>query len=282
METPKLSVAFIPRDKYSKSPDSLKSLLDELPVPSQVVIFDTGYPRHVMDQLLITVHKLRSQHIVEIVDVGKFINTNKLWNMFVEMAKSDRMMCLENDVVLISGCIDNILNALDSDMGDIIVPTVYEESFGNPHFNPSVSEIIRIKDGMLRSFLDRGRHDEVPLSDGRIIKHLERHCFFIKRSTAEILGKFDEEMHCRTDIDISLSAFKLDLSIYMPERCYVIFHSKPSATIDSEIFLKRWDAELVRLSQERLIEKHKLYRFKNSIDHVHKAVTSFNEGANNE
>ncbi|MCU5081708.1 hypothetical protein OB985_29970 [Bacillus cereus] len=277
MDASTLSVAFIPREKYSKSVESLEALVGELPISSQIVIFDTGYPKCIKEELLGIVTRLKLQHVVDIVELGGFVNTNKILNIFIKMAKSERLMCLENDVVINTGCIKASLEALDNSEGDFIVPKVYEGELLIPHFNPSVSEIIRIKDGQLRSFLDRGRHDEKPLISGRVIKHLERHCFFTKKSTIKILGGFDEEMHCRTDIDLSLCAFKKNLTIYIPELGSVVFYPKPSVTIDDEIFPKRWDVESVRCAQERLVEKHKLYRFKTSIDHAYRAVASFKD-----
>ena len=270
----KLSIAFMPRDKYSVSPDSLKSLMGELPIPSQVMIFDIGCPKQIRNQLMDIAQQLRSHHHVQFIEFDKYENSNKMWNIFVQMAKSDNMLSLENDVVMLPGCIDACLKAMENNKGDFIVPTVYENTVGNIHFNPSVSEIIKIKGGMIRSFLDRGRKDEVPLHGERYIKHLERHCFFIKKSTVEKIGEFDEEMHCRGDYDLSFTAFNLNLSIYMPSNSYVVFHPTPMGT-DSDIFLKRWDVNLVKRSVERLIDKHKVYKFKVSTNHAENAVSNF-------
>lgn len=277
MEKPKLSVAFMPRDKYSIAIRSLESLVGQLPVPSQVVIFDTGYPEIVMDQLKEIVDCLEKDHIVNVITTNGFLNTNTLWNKFLLISESENLMCLENDVVVLPDCISYCLDNLESKKGHFIVPSVYEGSLKEIHFNPSVTQIIRLKGDMVRSYLDRGRRDENPMKNGRKINHIERHCFFTTKTIADLIGDFDEEMHCRTDFDLCLVAFKLNLDIYMPEPdlAGVVFHPKPNSDIDRDIFLKRWDVEKVRYSQNRLVEKHKLYRFKTSIEHVEEARERF-------
>lgn len=79
--TSTLSVAFIPREKYSKSVESLEALVGELPIPSQIVIFDTGYPKCIKEELLGIVTRLKLQHTVDIVELGGFVNTNKILSL---------------------------------------------------------------------------------------------------------------------------------------------------------------------------------------------------------
>ena len=47
-----LSIAIIARDKFSRAVDSVRSLIGELPSDSLVYLFDAGYPKAILDEIL--------------------------------------------------------------------------------------------------------------------------------------------------------------------------------------------------------------------------------------
>ncbi|MHB0929636.1 MAG: hypothetical protein ACYC3W_12170 [Candidatus Nanopelagicales bacterium] len=266
-----LDIAIIARDKFSLVNNTLLSLVTELLPDTKVYLFDSGYPQAILQKSC----KIAEAYGINlnIIQTERFANTNLVWNQFCRIATASFQMCLENDVVLTSGCIANTLNCLIEDRCDIAVPVVIENKLKQicvPHFNPVFSDIVDLPDGSIESILNRGRSDEAPMPVPRTIKHLERHCFIITNSAAKKLGDLDEQMYCRTDYDMSIQAHVAGLVIRMP-RASVIFTQYPELAIDHQFFNYRWNIGRVAFANARLITKWKLKGFKTTIAHAYEA-----------
>lgn len=264
-----LSVALIGRDKFSTVVASLDALLADLPPNSDVKIFDPGYPPSILDKIR-SLSRL-SCHPISIFPTTRFANTNYVWNQFVSVANGKYLLNLENDVIVQNGCIGDCIDAIETGFCDIAVPKVFEEFQSNVHYNPTVSEIIDVEGGGILSKLDRGRDAVVPIAGGRKVKHLERHCFIMSKTTAKRLGTLDEQMYCRTDYDMSFACHRSGIVIGIPPIASVTLSSKLNSEIDREFYEFRWDANRVALANRRLIDKWKLVGFKTTIHHVDEA-----------
>lgn len=264
-----LSIALIARDKLSTAPLSLASICsDFLPQNTSILVCDPGYPPEIL-QLLHEVSG-RNSHRVEFLQVPTFANTNQAWNSFVSsQINSEFLMCLENDVEVRPGTVSACLDALRQSEFDVVVPVVYESDGITVHFNPPASRLVRIEDGGIRTELDRGRVTSTFTAGSRQIAHLERHCFMINRAAARKLGELDEQMYCRTDLDLSLACFAAPLKIGILTNASVVFHRAPDLAIDRAFFDYRWNLERVRFAHDRVIAKWNLVGYKRTIDHAH-------------
>ena len=266
MSNPKLGIALIARDKFSHAVESLMSIINTVDDSAMVYVFDSGYPVHIKEELSRIIKKSNKE--VSITPTSKYANTNTVWNQFVKGAEScEYLMCVENDVILGSDCINGIMDSLTQKKNNVFVPIVYETVFSNPHFNPTISKISRRDDGKIESMLDRGREDKI--LGGRQINHLERHCFAMSMETAMSLGQLDEQMWDRTDYDMSISCFVKEITIEIQKTGYVIFKPDPYLLIDRDFMDYRWNIDQVQKANDWLIEKWKLHGFKTTINHAH-------------
>lgn len=268
-----LCVAVIARDKFSRAIDSVRSLVGKLPHDSHIYVFDSGYPKDIINEIICVCNNHGLP--LSFVEVERFANTNLVWNQFVGIADSRFLMCLENDVIVSNGCIASAISLIDTGRYDIAVPVVFENTLDDveiPHFNPQTSDIIELSGNRIRSILDRGRTNNVHIPLPRIVKHLERHCFIISSQAASKLGKLDIEMYCRTDYDMSIQCFKAGLVIGIPENGHVVFTQYPKGIeIDRDFFDHRWNLDRVEFANRRLISKWNLDGFKTTIHHAHNA-----------
>lgn len=267
-EVMKLSVALIPRDKYSTAERVLKALTEELPADSEVVVFDNGYPSSVREAVNIVA---KSGPVpARLVSVPRFTNVNALWNRFVALTPARVLVCLENDVIPRQGCIAGVVKALVSGLADVVVPVIYEEDGEHLHFDPPRSTITEC-DGGVRSDLVRRPKGELtsPRSD-RPIAHLERHCFGMSAEAAQRLGPLDEDMYCRTDIDMSLACRAAGLSIGITAGAEAVLQRQIDLSVDRELFDFRWNLARVADANARIIEKWSLVDYKTTINHAHR------------
>jgi hypothetical protein len=269
MSRPYLSIALIARDKFSGAARSLRSACEDLPPDSEIVVFDSGYPAVLREELA----AIAANSGVPVVWRGteRFANTNLVWNQFVATTTAQHLMCLENDVALLPGCSMELLGLVASEFCDVAVPVVHEGEVGVPHFDPVSSEFVDLDGDQVRSdLLRRPKGDQVAPGVRRRVSHLERHCFLMSRSSAERLGRLDEQMYCRTDLDISLSCRQAGLSVGVTPKAGVVFRRAPDLAVDRDFFDYRWNLERVAFANSRLIEKWHLVGYKTTINHAHR------------
>ncbi|GAA3431150.1 glycosyltransferase family 2 protein [Kutzneria kofuensis] len=229
MSEPFLSIGLIARDKFSGAPTALAAVLADLPPNSEVVVFDAGYPAELAARLReLGGDRLRWQA------TQRHANTNLVWNQFVATTRSKHLMCVENDVELRPGASAELMSMLASGYCDVAVPVVHEDEVGNPHFDPA------------------------PTGVRRIVTQLERHCFALSRATALRLGGLDEQMWCRTDLDLGLTLQLHGLAVGVTPNAAAVFRRHQDPAVDRDFYDHRWDLARVAAANERVRAKWRI------------------------
>jgi hypothetical protein len=226
MREPFLSIGLIARDKFSGAPTALAAALADLPPNSEIVVFDAGYPAAVAERL----HEFGGDRI-RWQATERHANTNVVWNQFVATNQAEYLLCVENDVELRPGATAELVAMLASGYCDVAVPVVHEDEVGNPHFDPA------------------------PTGVRRIVTHLERHCFAMSRATAGRLGELDEQMWCRTDLDLGLTLQLLGLAVGVTPNATAVFRRHQDPAVDRDFYDRRWDLARVAAANERVRAK---------------------------
>jgi hypothetical protein len=229
MDEPFLSIGVIARDKFSGASTALAAALADLPPNSEVVVLDAGYPAELADRLReLGGGRVRWQA------TERHANTNLAWNQFVATTRSQHLMCVENDVELRPGATAELMAMLASGYCDVAVPVVHEDEVGNPHFDPA------------------------PTGVRRIVTQLERHCFAMSRATALRLGELDEQMWCRTDLDLGLTLQLHGLTVGVTPNAAVVFRRHQDLAVDRDFYDRRWDLARVAAANERVRAKWRI------------------------
>lgn len=262
-----IAIGLIARDKVSHGPVTLATALAQAPENAHLHVIDVGYAGDIRAEMDRVAAGFPGR--VAWVPAPRFANTNQQWNRFVESADAPFLLALENDVRLEPGCIDGLLAALAGGSWDVVLPVIHEATLGNVHYQPVVSEFVQHPDGRLESRVVRRPKPGYPRPEpvpNRVV-HMEKHCFLTTSANARTLGPLDEQMHCRTDIDISLMCHARGLQIGVVPTCHAVFQKAP-AHADAELFGHRWDIECAVAANARLAAKWNLANYKPSIGFV--------------
>jgi hypothetical protein len=263
-----LSVALIPRDKYSTSERVLDAIAQEVRPDGEIVVFDNGYPAEVRARLESIACSIAAP--VRFIAAPRFANVNALWNRFVTSSPAEVLVCLENDVIPRANCLASVDEAIHANLADVVVPVIFEEDGIALHFDPPRSEITECEGGVRSELVRRPKDGLKSPSVDRVIAHLERHCFGMRAATAQRLGALDEEMYCRTDIDMSMACRSAGLSIGITASGEAVLQRAIDLSIDRELFDFRWRLDRVSEANARLIDKWSLVGYKTTINHAHR------------
>jgi hypothetical protein len=263
-----VAVALIARDKFSPAPVSLESAYAQLPPRADVLVYDSGYPTPVLREMRGVAD--RAGRELRLRPTQRFANTNRVWNQFVGETDADVLVCLENDVAFHPGALTSLVRLLESGFCDVAVPVVHEGVRGVPHFDPVVSRLTDGPEGVTSELVRRPKNGLVSPGVLRTVDHLERHCFAMGAEAAVRLGTLDEQMYCRTDLDLSLACRSVGLSVAVTPNAEVIFRRDPELSVDRAFFDHRWNLDRVAFANARLISKWRLHGYKTTINHAHR------------
>ena len=263
-----ISVGLIARDKFSPAVRAVQSLVGQVTELDEIVVLDSGYPKTTLGAIQSYCTEARIS--LRIQATGRFANTNRAWNRFVSAANAKYVFCLENDVVLSPGSLTACVASIKQGFCDVAVPIVYEGDSAAMHFDPPVSRIEELPDGVHSTLKRRCKPNADRIGKSRLVSHLERHCYGMRRECAETLGPLDEKMYCRTDIDLSLACFRRALRIAVIDEAVARFYRQPELSVDREFFDYRWNLERVAFANQRLITKWNLVSYKTTINHAHR------------
>lgn len=257
-----MNVVIVARDKFSPLPATLNALKPWLLDGDTVTVVDSGYPPTLLAECGSILPDL------EVVNVVRFAGTNLALNEFVrQTTPSAGYVQLENDTIVSQGAVSSCRRAVASNRSEIVTTRVLEID-GNVHFAPTRAELEELADGTLRVALNRGRENSTEALVVRHPKIFERHIFALSASAVSRLGRYDEEMYCRTDIDLSIAAFRANTLVTLAD-ADVTFNNRYDITIDREFADYRWNIERVAAAHRRLIHKWNISSYKNTIDHAY-------------
>ena len=268
MNAHSLAVALIPRDKFSVASDALRATYADLPADATAWIYDSDYPEGTISQLREVAREAGRELVVRRTE--RFANTNRVWNQFTAECGADVLICIENDVIPQRGCLAELSRLVVSGYCDVAVPVVHEGTYGALHFDPVISRLTDTPEGVTSELLRRPKDGMASPGTLRVVDHLERHCFAMTARAAARLGNLDEQMYCRTDLDISLACHAARLTVAVTPEANVVFRRDPDLSVDRDFFDFRWNIERVAFANTRLINKWHLIGYKTTINHAHR------------
>jgi len=257
-----LSIALLARDKMSPVPSAVEMLLDVYP-GAEVLVVDIGHPESIRSAIDAAVAAADAGERVRVIEAARFANTNAAWNAAMTAATGSYLMTVENDVAVGPGVAEELIGVVSRGY-DVAVPRILEQD-GSLHFDPVVSRIDEVEGGVHSKLVRRPEDGQPPLDGDRRIAHLEKHCFLTSMETARRLAPFDEQMHCRTDIDVSMQCRARDLRIGFTPDAQVSFSRNLDVAVDRDLFAHRWDTQATEFANRRLVEKWHLVDYRSSV-----------------
>jgi GT2 family glycosyltransferase len=143
-----VTIGFIPRGRYCKAADSLRSIFDGTRIPFHPIVVDCDIPRFLRKEMD---EALEGRSNVRIVHGDRSLSSNGSRNLVLEHATDDYLGLIENDVLVEPGWLELLVAACEEHPAEVAVPLLLEP-FGDRvrvHFDNRLGTIDRDEDGRL-------------------------------------------------------------------------------------------------------------------------------------
>lgn len=266
---PRVTVVVTTRDRYSAMRESITSLFENTDFPFKLVIVTGKAPGWV--------RKLgraeASRRGGEYVDCPRPLTPAEARNVGIDHADTEYVVFTENDVVYSPGWLKTLVEAADATHAGVIAPMVCE---GRPlhtilHHVGAVENNDETllttasgeKDFVEEFFLQGHTLDEVrsQLSRRRTL-NVEMHCFMVRKSVLDRIGKFDPDIVSKEYLDFSWRVRESGETMWVEPESVVTFlvpsKDDPVHFSDLSCFLLRWSRSWQTRSHDALKAKWNL------------------------
>ena len=242
-----VTIAVVPRDRFSKTALTVRRLLEATPEPYRLVIVDAGMPSRYRRDVERAVAGRRD---VEILTSSEPVASNAAKNWVLREVKDGEFLAfVENDNEVHPGWLEWLMHACDQEQAGVGRPMIFERKIFRsfPHFDQRLGriEIVEAPAGKRYRFRPRNKPLSADIDARRqMTTVLETHCLLFRRSVFDAIGGFDEELTTRQEVDLALQLRDAGISIVFEPRSVITYHRPPRVHSDErDYFLQRWTAE---------------------------------------
>jgi GT2 family glycosyltransferase len=256
MAEPRVTLAIVPRERFSCIPRSLQSVYDHTRPPFEVVYVDGGSPRRVRRYL----DRQAEDRNFRLIRTRRYLSPNEARNLALRETATEYIVFLDNDVSVAPGWLDELVGCADETGAAVVGPLT---CIGEPEH-----EVIHLAGGEVEILDER--------EDGRVARrvrermHLpgrkaadvraslrrqecllaEFHCMLVRRSIFDLTGPLDEGMlNTREHLDFCLQVREAGGEIYFEPRSVVTYlPGPPFAWSDLGFYMLRWSDDWERRS----------------------------------
>ena len=256
MTTPSLSIGWFPRERFELAAESLASLLAHSP-PCPLFVVDAATPRRILEGI----RPVLVGAAAEIIPVERPVLPSEAKNLILSRVDTDYVALVENDVLFTPGWLDALLAACEEAPADVAVPVIYDGRERKEHFDKHLGRIVASRD-------HRGRREILPMTgarnDGdarRTVHFIEQHCVLYRTATFDRIGRFDEELNTRDEVDVSMALWDAGCTVVLEPAAQVHYIPPPSwRPSDEELpfYRYRWDLQRAARSRERIRQRWNL------------------------
>ncbi len=259
---PTVTVAVVPRERFSIAPQSLLSVLEHQPPSAELVYIDAGSPplvRQFLEQRAV-------RHGFRLVSTERFLSPNEARNAALAHAPSKYVAFVDNDVLVAPGWLDRLVDCAEATGAWIVGPLVCT---GQP-----AGERIKTAGGALQIVEQDGQRllragcryhgrsiAEVSASMCREpVGQVPFHAVLMRRDAFDEIGTFDERLLSTAQhTDFCLRTRERGGEVYLEPRSTVTHVPPPPfEAIDLEYFQLRWSDAWNRGSIEHFRQKWRL------------------------
>ncbi|MCB8933258.1 MAG: glycosyltransferase [Fimbriimonadaceae bacterium] len=261
---PRVTVAIVPRERFSFTRQSLESVLSNTTFPHKLVYVDGGSPPEVRDYLRA---QSAAQHF-ELIRTEHFLSPNEARNLAAARLETEFVAFVDNDVTVDPGWLEKLVACAD-ETGAWIVGPLYM-------IGPPGTDVIHMAGGDLEIQEVDGRrvfHEAHRLANQRLGDHagalrreavdmVEFHTMLVRSSALKALGPLDEELLSAAEhADLCMLAQKQGGSVYLEPSAKVTYSpARPESRADFAYHLLRWSPEWNDRSLDRFAEKWNVER----------------------
>jgi GT2 family glycosyltransferase len=239
-----VTVAVVPRERFSETRRSLERLLEQTPASVPIVYVDGGSPRRIKHYLQARVEDGR----ISLIRSERWLTPNEARNVALQSVRTRYVVFVDNDLLVTPGWLDALVRCAE-DTGAWVVGPVY--CIGEPegeyvHMAGGSAEI-ETANGR-RRFREAHTFAQKRLADVRGDLRqgpcglVEFHCMLVRTAVFERLGPFDPALlTSREHIDFCLLVRQAGGTVYLEPTSVVTYLSPPPLALsDVPYYLQRW------------------------------------------
>ena len=254
-----VTVGFIPRDRFCRAADSLRSIFDGTQIPFRLIVVDCAIPQVFRQQMA---EVLEGRARVETICSDPSLSSNGCRNLVLRHTTDDYICLIENDVMVEPGWLGRLLTACEEHPADVAVPLLLEpDGAGDKvHFDARRGQIERTADGRLAG-VPRKTHLQTDRDAKRKrVDFIEMHCKLFRRAVFDRIGPFDQEISgSRAEVDVSLALHHHGVPVVLEPSSRVLFSPPPPVRAEErDRYLRYWDVEWSKRDHARIANKWNL------------------------
>jgi len=247
MENGLVTIAVVPRERFSYTRESLESIYGLTSTPFQLVYVDGGSPGYIRRYL----EEEARKRGFTLIRKNQYLPPNVSRNLALQHVKTPYVVFIDNDVIVSRGWLEHLIACLEEEDAWIVGP-IY--CIGNPgdqivHMAGGDADIY-MQDGK-RVFSEKHRYSNTPLSDIRHnlnrepVELVEFHCLLARTEIFNTLGPLDESLKgTREHIDLCLQVREAGGKVFFePESLITYVPPPPFRWADIKFYLVRWSSE---------------------------------------
>ena len=260
---PKVTIAVVPRERFSYTQQSLESVYEYTTIPFHLVYVDGGSPGYVR-RYIETEARRRG---FDLIRAGFYLSPNRARNMALKQVRTEYVVFLDNDVQVGPGWLENLLRCAEETGASVVSALTCQ---GTP-----ADEIVHCADGDCHISVggDGRRHliEKIHLQGQRVsdvrsqlrrteTELAEFHCMLVRSQIFEQIGKLDEGLlNTKEYVDFCMTVAQSGGSVYFEPASVVTFpEALPLKWTDMPFYELRWSDAWLLTSMQHLREKWSL------------------------
>ena len=255
------TVVVVPRERWSKARESLRSVLENTTAPHRLVYVDGHSPRGLRRWL----DEQAAEHGFKLVRRECYLSPNEARNIGLAEVDTEYVAFVDNDVHVCSGWLEPLIATADESGAALVGPLVCDRDLETVHCAGGTLEIVEEEeDGEpVRRVRERMGFPFRPMEEAR--PQLERgecslteyHAVLARRAALDRNGGVDERMlNSREHLDVCLEVMRDGGTIWFEPASVVIYLTPPPLKLgDIHFYAVRWSDDWERKSLEWFREK---------------------------
>lgn len=245
-ETPEVTIAVIPRDRYCKAERSLRSVLTGTRVPFDLVYVDNRSPRRLARTIRRLVEGRRGGG--RVIRSGRYLSPNQARNLAVAQVRTEYVAFVDNDVLVRPGWLEALLACARETGAWVVGPVVLQGEFADGVIHNAGGELAFEGEFGRRVAVQRNvfKFQKLEAPDEPLVRrtfdYVEFHCVLVRSDVFHKIGPLDEELYStREHIDLCLRVREAGGRVY-GEPASVIAYLRPPPLHwgDLRFFMRRW------------------------------------------
>ncbi len=264
----RVTLAIVPRERFSMAVQSLENVLRHTRAPFELVYVDAGSPPSVQAEIAKRVHEAGGT----LLRTDEDLSPNSARNRALLHVQTEYVVFMDNDVTVEEGWLGTLIACADATGAAVVGPlTLIDTASGiSVHLVEGTIEIDKQSEPhrlIARHERMKASRESVTARQGELeprrCDFAEFHTMLVRRSVLDEIGPLDEDLLSAAEhIDLGLSIAKVGHSVYSAPRAVTTYVAPRSLSLaERRFFMRRWGDERNESSLNRLAEKWQVDRY---------------------